>query len=193
MKNPKVDMFFGRAISWLDIMEKMREYALDSGLVEELKWGKPCYTHEKKNIVIIQPFKEYCALMFFKGSLLEDPDNILIQLTENMIGQRQIRCTDVQEVINLEGTIKTYIKEAIEIEKAGLKVQHKKASDYEIVEEFQTKLDEMPELKEAFEALTPGRQKMYLYHFSQAKQSKTRLSRVEKYIPKILEGKGMND
>jgi len=193
MKNPKVDAFFGRAKNWKDIMEKMREYALDSGLTEDLKWGKPCYAHENKNIVIIQPFKEYCALLFFKGSLLEDPDKVLIQLTENMVGQRQIRCTDVQEIIDLEGTVKVYIKEAIEVEKAGLKVEHKQASDYEVVEEFQAKLDEMPELKAAFEALTPGRQKMYLYHFSQAKQSKTRQARVDKYIPQILAGKGMND
>ena len=191
--NPKVDEYLSRAKKWQKELELLRRILLGCALEEELKWRVPCYTFQNSNIALLGGFKEYCALMFFKGSLLEDPEGVLIQLTENMQGQRQIRCTHFDEIVKLEGVIKAYIKEAIEVEKAGLKVKHKQASDYEVVEEFQSKIDEMPELKKAFEALTPGRQKMYLYHFSQAKQSKTRQSRVEKYIPKILEGKGMND
>ena len=191
--NPKVDFYFDKAEKWQAEYEKLRMIVLDSQLTEELKWGCPCYTFQKANIVLIHGFKEYCALLFFKGALLQDANGILIRQTENVQAGRQIRFTNVREIIELETTLKAYIYEAIEVEKAGLKVSFKKATEYIIPDEFQLKLDEIPALKTAFEALTPGRQRAYIYYFSQPKQSKTRESRVGKYIPQILNGKGLDD
>jgi uncharacterized protein YdeI (YjbR/CyaY-like superfamily) len=191
--NPEVDFFFNKAKQWQKEYEKLRMIVLDCGLTEELKWGCPCYTFQKRNIVLIHGFKEYCALLFFKGVLLKDPDDILIRQTKNVQAGRQIRFTNVREIVKLEPVMKTYIYEAIEVEKAGLKVKLKKTSEYKIPEEFQNKLDELPSLKKAFKALTPGRQRAYIFYFSQAKQSKTRALRVEKYIQHILDGKGLND
>jgi uncharacterized protein YdeI (YjbR/CyaY-like superfamily) len=191
--NPKVDFFFNKAKQWQEEYEKLRMIALDCGLTEELKWGCPCYTLNKQNIILIHGFKEYCAFLFFKGALLSDTHGILIQQTENVQSARQTRFTNLREIVDLEPTLKTYIYEAIEVEKAGLKVELKKTEDFKIPEEFQYKLDHIPALKTAFEALTPGRQKGYLLHFSQPKQSKTREARVEKYIPQILDGKGLDD
>jgi uncharacterized protein YdeI (YjbR/CyaY-like superfamily) len=191
--NPKVDWFFDKAEKWKTEFEKLRTIILDCGLDEKLKWGNPCYTFQESNIVLIHGFKEYCALLFFKGALLNDANNILIQQTENVQSARQIRFTNVKEIIRMEPVIKTYIYEAIEVEKAGLKVKLKKTEDFKVPEEFQKKLDKKPALKKAFEALTPGRQRAYIFHFSQPKQSKTREARIEKYIPQILDGKGLND
>jgi uncharacterized protein YdeI (YjbR/CyaY-like superfamily) len=191
--NPKVDWFFDKATQWQEEYEKLRVICLDCGLTEELKWGQPCYTFQKSNIVLIHGFKEYCALLVFKGALLNDPNGILTQQTENVQVARQIRFTNLLEIVELEPVLKAYIHEAIEVEKAGLKMELKKTSDFTVPEEFQSKLDHIPALKAAFEALTPGRQRGYLFHFSQPKQSKTREARVEKYIPKILSGKGWDD
>lgn len=191
--NPKVDFYFDKAEKWQAEYEKLRMIVLDCQLTEELKWGCPCYTFQKTNIVLIHGFKEYCALLFFKGALLQDANGILIRQTENVQAGRQIRFTNIREVIELESTLKAYIYEAIEVEKAGLKVSFKKTTEYIIPNEFQLKLDEIPALKIAFEALTPGRQRAYIYYFSQPKQSKTRESRVGKYIPQILNGKGLDD
>ncbi|MED4227977.1 YdeI family protein [Neobacillus cucumis] len=191
--NPKVDEFLSKAKKWKEEYVKLRDIVLDCGLTEEFKWMHPCYTLEDKNIVLIHGFKEYCALLFHKGSLLKDPRGILIQQTENVQAARQIRFTNVQEIVAMETILKDYIYEAIEVEKAGLEVNFKKNSEYIITEEFQKKLDEIPALKTAFEALTPGRQRAYLLHFSAPKQAKTRESRVEKCMPQILNGKGLND
>ncbi|MEP6928399.1 MAG: DUF1801 domain-containing protein [Flavobacterium sp.] len=191
--NPKVDFYFDKVKKWQKEMEKLRTIALDCQLTEELKWGTPCYTLEKKNIVLIHEFKEYCAFLFFKGSLLKDTNDILIQQTENTQATRQIRFTNVKDIIELKPILKAYIYEAIEVEKAGLQVDFKKTKEFEVPEEFQKKLNEESKLKKAFEALTPGRQRAYLLHFSQPKQSKTRESRIEKATPEILEGKGLND
>jgi uncharacterized protein YdeI (YjbR/CyaY-like superfamily) len=191
--NPKVDFFFDKAGKWHDEFAKMRTIVLDCGLNEELKWGQPCYTFQKKNIVLIHGFKDYCAFLFFKGSLLEDADGILIQQTENVQAARQIRFTNVREIVKMKPTLKAYIHEAIEVEKAGLKVDFKKTKEFSVPEEFQAKLDKTPALKTAFEALTPGRQRAYILYFSAPKQSKTRGSRVEKYMPQILVGKGLDD
>jgi len=191
--NPKVDFYFNKAKKWQEEIEQLRLIVLDCGLTEELKWGCPCYTLEKSNIVLIHVFKEYCALLFFKGTLLNDVNGILIQQTENVQAARQIRFTNIREIVDQQATLKTYIYNAIEVEKAGLKVELKKTAQFIIAEEFQYKLDKIPALKAAFEALTPGRQKAYLLHFSQPKQSKTREARVEKYIPQILDGKGLDD
>ncbi|GIP22662.1 YdeI family protein [Paenibacillus sp. J22TS3] len=191
--NPKVDEFISKSKKWKEAYEKLRQIVLDCELTEEFKWMHPCYTLENKNIVIIHGFKEYCALLFHKGVLLKDPEGILIQQTENVQAGRQIRFTNVQEINEMEATLKAYINEAIEVEKSGLEVEFKKNSEYPIPEEFQNKLDEIPALKTAFEALTPGRQRAYLLYFAGPKQSKTRESRVEKYMPLILEGKGLND
>ncbi|MCR6642761.1 MAG: DUF1801 domain-containing protein [Sporocytophaga sp.] len=191
--NHKVDFYFNKAQKWQEEIERLREIVLDCGLTEELKWGSPCYVFEEKNIVLIHTFKEYCALLFFKGALLKDIKGILIQQTENVQAARQIRFTNIKEVLKLEKVLKSYIYEAVEIEKAGLKVELKKTSDYSIPEEFQKKLDKMKSLKTAFEALTPGRQRAYLFYFSQPKQTNTREARVEKYIQQILDGKGLND
>ena len=191
--NPKVDFFFRKAEKWQEEFEKLRTIVLDCGLTEELKWGVPCYTFENSNIVLIHGFKEYCALLFHKGALLKDPIGILIQQTENVQAARQIRFTNVEEIDEMEHILKAYIQEAIEVEKAGLEVDFKKTAEFNMPEEFQVKLDENPALKTAFEALTPGRQRGYLLYFSAAKQSKTRESRVEKYMQQILNGKGLND
>src|SRR6266511_2566970 len=191
--NPKVDAYFSKAKQWQKEMEKLRAICLDCGLTEELKWGEPCYTYEKKNIVLIHGFKEYCALLFFKGALLHDTEGILIQQTENVQAGRQIRFTNVREIVKIKTILNAYIHEAIDVEKAGLKVKYKKASEFKIPEEFQNKLDETPALKKAFDALTPGRQRGYIFYFSQPKQSKTRESRVEKCMQQILNGKGLND
>ncbi len=174
-------------------MEKLRKIILDCGLTEELKWGVPCYTFEERNIVLIHGFKEYCALLFFKGALLNDANHILIQQTKHVQSARQIRFTNVREIVKLKPILKTYIYEAVAVEKAGLKVKFKKTTEFDIPEEFQNKLDEVPSLKTAFEALTPGRQRAYILYFSTPKQSKTRESRVEKCTQQILNGKGLND
>lgn len=191
--NPKVDFFFDKSSKWHKEYEQLRMIALECGLTEELKWGCPCYTFEKKNIVLIHGFKEYCALLFFKGALLNDTDHILIQQTENVQSARQIRFTNLQQILQMEPLIKAYVFEAIEVEKAGLKVTLKKTAEFNVSQEFQEKLDKMPSLKKAFHALTPGRQRAYLFYFSQPKQAKTRESRIEKYTNQILEGKGLDD
>ena len=192
--NPKVDEYLRKAKTWQEEMKKLRTIVLDCGLTEELKWGCPCYTFEKSNIVLIHGFKEYCALLFFKGALLKDGKGILIQQTENVQAGRQIRFTNFREIVKMKTVLKAYIHEAIEVEKAGLKVKYKKTSEFKIPEEFQKKLDEVSTyLKTAFDALTPGRQRAYIFYFSQPKQSKTRASRVEKCMQQILKGKGLND
>ena len=193
MKNPKVDFYFSKAKSWQKELEQLRMIVLDCGLTEELKWGVPCYTFDKRNIVLIHVFKEYCAFLFFKGALLNDPNGILIQQTKNVQAARQVRFTDVREIVKMKPTLKAYIYEAIEVEKAGLKVNLKKTTEFTIPEEFQNKLDKKPALKTAFEALTPGRQRAYILYFTAPKQSKTRESRVEKYTQQILNGKGLDD
>ncbi|MDY0942640.1 YdeI family protein [Priestia megaterium] len=191
--NPKVDEFLSKAKKWKEEYETLRNIVLDCELTEEFKWMNPCYTFEKKNIVLIHGFKEYCALLFPKGALLQDSHGVLIQQTENVQGARQIRFTNVQEIIEKEAILKAYIYEAIEVEKAGLKVKVKRPEELIIPEELQHKFDEIPALKTAFEALTPGRQRAYILYFSTAKQSKTRESRIEKCMENILNGKGLND
>jgi uncharacterized protein YdeI (YjbR/CyaY-like superfamily) len=191
--NPKVDFFFQKTDQWQSEYERLRTIVLATGLEEELKWGCPCYTFQQGNVVLIHGFKNYCALLFMKGALLNDSNGILIQQTENVQAARQIRFTNLQEIIDQEAILKTYIFEAIEVEKAGLKVELKKTSEYAIPEEFQQKLNALSELKTAFEKLTPGRQRAYLMHFSEPKQTKTRIARIEKSIPQILVGKGLND
>jgi uncharacterized protein YdeI (YjbR/CyaY-like superfamily) len=191
--NPKVDFFFDKATKWQKEYEKLRTIVLDCGLDEELKWGQPCYMFQKSNIVLIHGFKEYCALLFFKGALLSDAHGILIQQTRNVQSARQIRFTNIREIVKMVKILKAYIYEAIEVERAGLKVNLKKVSEFTIPEEFQKKLDKKPALKKAFAALTPGRQRSYILHFSQPKLSKTREERIEKCIPQILDGKGLND
>jgi len=191
--NPKVDWFFTKATEWKEEYEKLRLIVLDCGLTEELKWGVPCYSLEGKNVVLIHGFKEYCAILFMKGALMKDPKGILIQQTENVQSARQIRFTSAPQIFEMEHTIKSYIKDAIEVEKSGVKVDYKKASEYPVPEEFQHKLKTVPALKTAFEALTPGRQKGYLYYFSQPKLTKTREARIEKAMPQILDGKGLED
>ncbi|SMG57731.1 YdeI/OmpD-associated family protein [Paenibacillus aquistagni] len=191
--NPKVDGFLRKAKKWKEEFEKLRAIVLDCGLTEDFKWMHPCYTFDNKNIVIIHGFKDYCALLFHKGALLQDPHGILIQQTENVQAARQIRFTHAQEIADMETILKNYILAAIEIEKAGLEVELKKTTEYAIPEELQHKFNELAGLKSAFEALTPGRQRAYLLHFSQPKQSKTRVSRIEKCVPQILDGKGLND
>ena len=191
--NPKVDFYFRKSKKWQEELEKLRNVVLDCQLTEELKWGVPCYTFQKSNIVLIHGFKEYCALLFVKGALLSDADGILIQQTKNVQAGRQIRFTNVREIVRMKPILKAYIYEAIEVEKAGLKVNLKKTTEFIIPEEFQNKLDEIPALKTAFNALTPGRQRAYILYFSAPKQSKTRASRVEKCMQQILNGKGLND
>jgi len=191
--NPKVDWFFTKDTKWQKEYEKLRMIVLDCGLMEELKWGCPCYVFEKSNVVLIHGFKEYCALLFFKGALLNDPNGILIQQTENVQSARQIRFTNTKEIVKMEKVLKAYIYEAIEVEKVGLKVKLKKTSEFKMPEEFKKQLDKKAGLKKAFEALTPGRQRAYIFYFSQAKQSKTREARVEKYMSQILNGKGLDD
>ncbi len=191
--NPKVDWYFNKAGKWQEEIKKLRTIVLDCGLTEELKWGCPCYTFQDSNIVLIHVFKEYCALLFFKGSLLKDAKDILIQQTKNVQAARQARFTSVSEIKKLEPTLKAYIKEAIKIEKAGVKVELKKTSEFSMADELEQKFQEMPLLKKAFYSLTPGRQRGYLLFFSSAKQSKTRESRIEKYTQHILDGKGLDD
>jgi uncharacterized protein YdeI (YjbR/CyaY-like superfamily) len=192
-RNPKVDAFLSRAEKWRAEFEALRAIVLDCGLTEDLKWGVPCYALDKRNIVLMHGFKDYCALLFFKGALLKDPKEILIQQTENVQAGRQIRFTLVRQIVEMEPVLKAYIREAIEVEKAGLKVNRKSTEDYTIHEEFQNKLNENAALKAAFDALTPGRKRGYLLYFSSAKQSKTRASRVENAIPRILDGMGLDD
>ena len=191
--NPKVDGYLRKTKKWQEEFETLRLICLDCGLTEELKWGHPCYTFQKNNIVLIHGFKEYCALLFFKGALLKDAKGILIQQTKNVQAARQVRFTNVREIVKMEPILKAYIRQAIEVEKAGLKVSYKKPSDFTIPEEFQNKLNKIPALKTAFDALTPGRQRGYILYFSAPKQSKTRESRVEKCMQQILNGKGLND
>lgn len=191
--NPKADFYFSKATKWQEELEKLRTLILDCGLTEELKWGVPCYRFQKGNVVLIHLFKEYCAMLFFKGALLKDTNGILTQQTENVQAARQIRFTSVREIVELESVLKAYVFQAIEVEKADLKVELKKTAEFAIPKEFQTRLDENAALKAAFEALTPGRQRGYILHFSQPKQAKTREARVEKCIPKILNGKGLDD
>jgi len=191
--NPKVDIFISKATKWQEEFEKLRAIVLDCQLVEEVKWGVPCYTFQNNNIVLIHGFKDYCAMLFIKGALLQDPSGILIQQTENVQAGRQIRFTGVGEITEMETLLKAYIYEAIEVEKSGLEVTYKKNTEYTLPEEFQHKCDQIPALKTAFEALTPGRQRAYILHFSEPKQSKTRESRIEKLMPQILNGKGLNE
>ena len=190
-RNPKVAAYFSGAKKWQKEMKKLRPIILDCGLTEELKWGHPCYTFQEGNVVIIQGFKEYCGLLFFKGALLNDASGILIQQTENVQAARQIRFTNAREIVEMEPVLKAYIHEAIGVEKAGLEVKYKKT--FIIPEELQEKFDESPAFKTAFSALTPGRQRGYILHFSGAKQPKTREARVEKWKKQILQGKGLND
>ena len=191
--NPKVDFFFNKEKTWKEEIEKLRTIILDCGLTEELKWGCPCYTLESSNIVLIHTFKEYCAVLFFKGALLKDPDGVLVQQTANVQSARQIRFTSIREVSGAKALLKKYVLEAIKVEKAGLKVTFKKPAEFAMAEEFQERLGENAALRKAFEGLTPGRQRGYLLYFSSAKQSKTRHARVEKSIPDILKGKGLED
>ena len=191
--NAKVDHYFTDAKKWQKELKKLRAVILDCHLVEELKWGVPCYTFQESNVVLIHTFKDYCAVLFHKGALLKDPNGILIQQTKNTQAARQIRFTSVGEIDGMEPVLKAYISEAIEVEKAGLKVNFKEVEEFDVPVEFQQKLIESPVLKKAFGALTPGRQRAYILHFSAAKQSKTRASRVEKCMPQILDGKGLDD
>ena len=191
--NPKVDAYVERLKNWVDEVRELRAICLDSGLGEDLKWGVPCYTLEGRNVVLIHSFKEYCALLFFKGALLKDAKGILIQQTDNVQAARQVRFKNVEDIRKLKTVLKAYLSEAAKVEKSGLKVEFKKTEEFSVPEEFQVKLDEMLELKSAFEALTPGRRRAYLLHFSSAKQSKTRTARVIKAIPDILSGKGLDD
>lgn len=191
--NPKVDFFFEKGGQWKSAYEQLRTLVLDCGLTEELKWGVPCYTINDNNVVLIHGFKDYCALLFHKGVLLKDTKQLLIQQTENVQAARQLRFTSVDEILKLAPTIKSYIKEAVKLEQSGAKVELKKTAEFNMPDEFKIKLDELPGLKTAFENLTPGRQRGYLLYFSQAKQAKTREARIEKYIPIILSGKGLDD
>jgi len=192
-KNPKVDFYISRSEKWREELKKLRLIILDCGLTEELKWGVPCYTFQQSNIVLIHEFKEYCAILFVKGALLKDAHGILIQQTENVQAARQVRFTNPRQVVELEPILKAYIHEAVEAEKAGLKVDYKKTTEFNMPEELINKLEAVPGLQDAFEALTPGRQRAYLLYFSAPKQSKTRESRIEKSLPQILNGKGLND
>lgn len=191
--NQNVDWFFAKDTQWKEEYVKLRTICLDCGLTEELKWGCPSYSYKGSNIVLIHGFNEYCALLFHKGVLLKNPHGILVQQTENVQSARQIRFTILPEIEEMEPILKTYIQEAVEVEKAGLEVEFKKTNEFDMPDEFQQKLDKDPELKAAFEGLTPGRQRGYLLHFSGPKQSKTRKQRVEKCIPDILNGKGLHD
>jgi uncharacterized protein YdeI (YjbR/CyaY-like superfamily) len=191
--NPQVDDYLKKLTKWQEESKKLRKIVLDCGLTEESKWGKPCYTFQNSNVVIIHGFKEYCALLFCKGALLKDAHHILIQQTENVQAARQIRFTNLREIIEMEPTVKAYIHEAVEVEKAGLEVNYKKTSEFPVAEELQNKLNEIPAFKKAFKALTPGRQRAYLLYFAAPKQSKTREARIEKCMPQILKGQGLND
>lgn len=191
--NPKVDFYFNKAKKWQEELKKLRMIILDCQLTEELKWGVPCYTFQKSNVVLIHVFKEYCAILFIKGALLHDANGLLIQQTKNVQAARQVRFTNVQEIVKMEPILKAYIHEAIEVEKAGLKVSYKKTTEFNIPEEFQNELDKNSALREAFHALTPGRQRAYLLYFSAPKLSRTRESRIEKCLDLIFDGMGLND
>ena len=191
--NTEVNWFFEKSTKWQEAYKELRKILLAADLSEELKWGHPCYTHNKNNIVLIHGFKDYCALLFMKGAIMNDPKHILIKQTENVQSGRQIRFTDLDEIIKQRTVIKSYIQNAIEVEKSGVKVEMKKVTEHKIPNEFQIALNEIVELKTAFDKLTHGRQKGYLLYFSSAKQSKTRNERVEKHIQKILDGKGLDD
>ncbi|RFP12286.1 hypothetical protein D0T25_30770 [Duganella sp. BJB488] len=191
--NPRVDAYVGKPGTWQDAFKKLRAIALDCDLAEDFKWGHPCYTLDDQNIVLMHGFKEYCALLFFKGALMQDPKSILIQQTENVQAGRQIRFTSADEIAKMASTLKSYIREAIKVERSGAQVAFKKTAEFAMPEEFLNQLEESPELQEAFAALTPGRQRGYLLHFSSAKQAKTRESRVAKCVPHILKGKGLDD
>jgi uncharacterized protein YdeI (YjbR/CyaY-like superfamily) len=191
--NPKVDFYFKKNKKWQAEIEKLRMILLDCELTEELKWGVPCYTLEGNNIVLIHVFKEYCALLFHKGVLLNDVLGILIQQTKNVQSARQLRFTNLEEIEEMEHILKGYVQEAIEVEKAGVEVEFKETSEFDVPVELQEALNEDPAFKEAFEALTPGRQRGYLLHFSGAKQAKTRRARIEKSMPKIFDGIGYNE
>ena len=193
MTNPEVDWFFSKAGKWQESYQELREIVLGCELTEQLKWGCPCYTHQGRNIVLIHGFKDYCALLFMQGALLKDPKKILVQQTKNVQSARQIRFSGIDDILKNKATIKAYIKEAVKNDKEGLKVELKETTEYEIPEELQIAFGDMAELKPAFYKLTPGRQRAYLLYFSSAKQSKTRMERIEKYIPNILNGKGLND
>lgn len=191
--NPKVDAYFERRDSWQEELALLRRILLDTGLTEDLKWGEPCYTLDGANVVLIHGFKEYCALLFFKGALMKDPADILIQQTKNVQAARQIRFTGAAQISGMENVLKAYVAEAAEVERSGAKVDLKKTDDFAVPEEFQIRIDSTPSLKTAFEALTPGRQRAYLLYFAQPKQAKTRESRIDKAMPQILAGKGLND
>lgn len=191
--NPKVDWFFDKKTPWQQEYAVLRDIPLECGLTEELRWGCPCYTVDKKNVVLIHGFKDYCALLFFKGALLKDPKGILVQQTKNVQSSRQVRFTGVQEIARLRRVLKAYVTEAIAVEQAGLTVPKKATADFDVPDEFAEKLKTMPALKKAFRALTPGRQRAYLLHFASAKQSATRQARVERHVPRIMAGKGLDD
>lgn len=191
--NPKTDFFFNKTSAWQKEYAALRVLCLETGLTEELKWGCPCYTYQKKNVVLIHGFKEYCALLFMKGALLNNDSKLLIQQTENVQSARQIRFTKLTDIAKNKKAILAHIYEAIEVEKGGLQVTLKKADEYPVPEEFQVRLNKNAKLKKAFYALTPGRQRGYLFHFGQAKQVATREARIDKYIEKILAGKGLDD
>ncbi|WP_271003481.1 YdeI/OmpD-associated family protein [Listeria seeligeri] len=191
--NPKVDAFLNKPSKWQAEFTALRKIAIEFGLTEEFKWGKPCYALNGSNVFLIHGFKEYCALLFMKGALIGDPENILIQQTENVQAARQIRFTNLQQIIDMESVLKSYIQNAIDVEAAGLKVEMKRDKEFPIPEELQTRFDELPAFKEAFEALTPGRQRAYLLYFGSPKQSKTRVSRIEKCQEQIFDGLGLND
>lgn len=191
--NPEVDWFFDKPSKWQDEYSELRTLVLECGLTEELKWGCPCYTNEKSNVVLIHGFKDYCALLFMQGALLKDPKKILVQQTKNVQSARQIRFKNIGEILANGFTIKSFINEAIALDKAGIKVQLKNTTEYEIHPEFKNVLDNMPEVNKAFKSLTPGRQRGYLLYFSAPKQVKTAEARIEKSIQRILEGKGLDD
>lgn len=191
--NPKVDFYFAKAKGWLEELEQLRMFVLDCGLTEELKWGVPCYTFQKSNVVLLHVFKEYCALLFVKGALLRDASGILVQQTANTQATRQVRFTNIREIVEMETVVKAYINEAVEVEKSGLKVAFKKPNEFTLPKEFASELAENLALKSAFDALTPGRRRVYILYFSAPKQSKTRESRIEKCRQQIFSGKGLND
>ena len=193
MMNPKVDAYLGRNERWLGALKELRRIVLETELTEDLKWGVPCYTLKNANVVLLHCFKEYCAILFVKGSLLKDPGRALIIQTDNVQAARQIRFTKVEEILKLEALIRAYLAEAVDVEKSGAKVEFKSAKEYAVPEEFQAELEGDPDFKVAFETLTPGRQKAYLLYFGGAKQAKTRQDRIEKYKAQILAGKGLDD
>lgn len=191
--NPKVDFYFSKSRQWQEELSRLRKIILDCGLAETLKWGVPCYTFQHANIVLMHVFKQYCAVLFFKGALLDDANGILTQQTEHVQAARQVRFTNIKEVVDQEAVLRAYVYEAIEIEKAGLKVVLKETAAFKMPEELQIKLTADGALKTAFEKLTPGRQRAYILYFAAPKQTKTRETRIDKSIPQIFAGKGLND